>query len=1188
MWSNLKKTKNYINDISRNHRPPYNVLPKEFLAEVINFIRLDFDPQINEYKNFIENDMFEFCQNLINVHRDYDKYNIAIIVSNVRVSPPHGNYEIIKKKYFYDFQNPDGYQQYVVSCDINVKVTKSGSLLFIEPIGTVGFGIPKMYSANEDTGLSAKEELMLGLTGETTNYFTKFGYKHKINYKETMPTNSMNCTHPAPNLFTADIISSKHGTNVSSHIDITYDTIDKHTTMSLFLARIDQDLNMSIRTIFMILGVFTFESALSYVVQPNDPNFHTIADLFYTMYAEPQSREVEPTRLAETVEDLYAVIKKHQIKVENTEKFNNINMPTFFAIIYSNIMPRIRQDPNDENATVTEMYIGKYINTLINTILGNNEPGNRHTYTDKTVKSPATQVKKAIAITVREHITHPLTNKLESLLGPNLNEDPATNLPLLRKIVVAISASSVNKTTENILARIRNGLLYTEVKGSSYGRSSTHRDINSRMTEPKSQAHIISSDTLMYISGDSNSSSINQHRLKKRSPDRAGELSVNYTYTPDSNDNVGLIRDISISTTVTIARVDIAQLVTYLQSHPLFRPLQYRSDMTNPLYYCIFIDAVVYGYTTEPALMRKQMIKDRHHHKFDDLVSIRLIYDRREINLSTTLGRLRSLLFSINDDGNLNATEQDIQDVIDKKQSIPDLIAAAKLVWLYTHEADNILYTHNINKVKELASYGYYMPKTMNQSVADLLFMPAYQNCNNNRRTMVANQKNPLVGYQLGFFGTTVKNQNQLVCFDEPNFKCTLEPHTTQAVMNLLCAMYSGRGDTEEDSCEISDDIPLSALGTFLRCSIEKHTTELSESYINPNMSKDYDSSLEYSNLNERGWVRVGTLLNPNDVISCMVSSRNNKLTIVRWLKKSVGLVKEVNLFVSLKGKGGAQSRTLTITTVYEITIETGNKYYITNACKTVARVIPACMMPMTEDGRNVSICYSNRSIIKRYNMIPPILILTQAQQRHDPDADIAKPADVGITTDSDILSYFRDLYDKYGVEGAQRYLGYQHLIDKTTGVRTERKLPVFSIGVAVNNHTAKAKEHVRNDDITQSHEDPNTGQPRKGAANNGGLRVGKLSLSCIANHGDMGYLNTVTSINSDGIDYPICITCGSTESTVYTDKVAYCQQCSLAADVRLGRSSYLANKFKRVNLTRGILMEMVHKKPNLASVIEV
>lgn len=191
-----------------------------------------------------------------------------------------------------------------------------------------------------------------------------------------------------------------------------------------------------------------------------------------------------------------------------------------------------------------------------------------------------------------------------------------------------------------------------------------------------------------------------------------------------------------------------------------------------------------------------------------------------------------------------------------------------------------------------------------------------------------------------------------------------MSPSKQPAMINVLCALHMGHGDTNNDSSEMSSEVA-DFCGNISRIFKTSYKATAKQAFINPNLQKSSNWKDKYNKIGLHGFAAAGTIIKPGEVICVLMDSATGKLSYYSYTGDTLGRVKNSN--IEYTGNIGI----VTICIEYTKTFKGGDKIYMPNACKSVIRVVPANLCYRTSNGRVIGICYSSLSVFKRFNFVP-------------------------------------------------------------------------------------------------------------------------------------------------------------------------------------------------------------------------
>ena len=383
---------------------------KPFFIKMFNHCFLHWDSQYSEYMHFI-NTLDEFVKQTITVSRSTQKYKMVMGLRDVTVSDEVGEYQFLGgAKYTLQSQAPTKTLHYNVHCNLYMKIFKQqGSLvdqtqLLDETLAPIAFEVPKLYSSMEDNGFGTHNNTLLGINLDTSNYFPLGGLKYKIGYEENMPKNLFQIREPKEGEFVGDIISGKPRSTMSTYMTILFKVEDYQVEISLNIPKIKQSITISLKSLFMIFGYYTPKSAAKYLVLENDEHmFGPIIDRFAKMWSAPCSTNIEQTRKANNINELYNSIKQQMVGKDKIASYNKLESNTFCQIMLDGILPHVNTG-EFLDSDLKVIYLCRYISSMIRCSFGTCYTTDRYSYKGTVLRSTTAQVKKTLQSAIDEYV----------------------------------------------------------------------------------------------------------------------------------------------------------------------------------------------------------------------------------------------------------------------------------------------------------------------------------------------------------------------------------------------------------------------------------------------------------------------------------------------------------------------------------------------------------------------------------------------------------------------------------------------------------------------------------------------------------------------------------------------------------------------------------------------------------------
>ena len=1139
---------------------------KRFFLELIKHFTLREDSQYNEYTSFIKN-LDKFVPKIITVTKSDQKYELIMGLRDVNVTNEVGEYQFLgNTKYNIQSQAPTKTLHYTVTCNLYMKIYRlQGSFIerkeiLNETMAAIAFDVPKLYSSMEDNGLSEHENTLLGINLDTSNYFPLGGLVYKVGWEENMIRNVFLIREPKKDEFIGDIISERPGFTMSTYLKIIYNINRHQVEITTNIPKIKQSISISLKSLFMIFGYNKPRAVAELLVSTTDHMFFLIIDRFNQMWSSSNDKHfVEQTRKANDITELFNSIRQQIKGKDKIASYNKLESTTFCEIMLDGILPHISAS-EFRDSSMTVVYLCRYISSMIRCSFGNCYTTDRYTYKDKVLRSTVNQVGKATQSAVDEYVRTIIKPIWSADFFSTIIDQNDKIIGERVKFLKTQMSKPIEKPKQSIsnkaILQIRVGIL--DNKQQSKTTSSGNREVNSRIAEFKNPFRNAQSDRFVYIKGDSGNMS--EHDATKRKPHPTSQHVFDLIYVPDAG-RVGMIHELG-GTTIISPNLLEDQLADVRESLNKFdiMPMQYVEDFMDRTVDVVVFNGLIIGYVSDGANLQKKLMQARMNQQISRYLSIKYDPQYSEIQLSTTAGSMMFCAIVLDPDtGNTKFTDFEIDgfDDVSKKSpiNIDRLFGDQKLAYLHACESDSIRITTDPSNTID---FEYLVHPSMRMARSNSQHLRCSTQAEGTRVGMTTNQLRQNMGSLPEYRSWVVnKAQSQLITCESPNTVSDYAPGREEAVMNVLCALHMGGGDTNNDSSEISTEVAN-------QCAISNrifkmtYKTESGQVFANPNMQRQSIWQHKYDKINRQGFVAVGKLIEPDDIICVITEPSSGRIIEKTYTGIEIGRVNDSIL--EYNGNIGI----VTISIEYTKIFTGGDKNYMPNACKSVVRVKNTNECYRTSDGRVVGMYYSSLSILKRFNFIPNICSIYQEQLDEDEDADCSERLDLGSEISTDIIEYVTKLV------GDGIHLGVDYLINPVTGMPTRQKVVIFEYSTYRNIHLASEKQHIKGDQDSERRLDPVSQQSRSGKKLNGGLRAGNLGRFAMTSHGSMPVLTTQFISNSDGRSLPICLTCGTNLGSVYknTDTPSYiCKRCNSAADVAIQDTSFACNKVMTVAL---------------------
>ena len=277
----------------------------------------------------------------------------------------------------------------------------------------------------------------------------------------------------------------------------------------------------------------------------------------------------------------------------------------------------------------------------------------------------------------------------------------------------------------------------------------------------------------------------------------------------------------------------------------------------------------------------------------------------------------------------------------------------------------------------------------------------------------------------------------------------------------------------------------------------------------------DLKPGMDYSQLDERGIVKVGSYVDENTIIvgrtmempGGALSDASESAQV--WTH---GRVESVVVLVNNKGL-----RTVKIRCVEYRVPELGDKFSNRHGQKgTIGMVVRAHDLPRTKDGIVPDMIMNTHAIPSRMT-IGHVIEMVMGKIA----ANVGSIADgTAFTDDGRLTKQMNHALEQLGFEK----FGNEILYDGTSGKQHQTDLfigPIFSMRLK---HMVEDKWNARG----KGRREQRTHQPTGGRGAQGGLRIGEMERDAILGHGISAFVNESYMVRSDGVSFRICKGCGT------------------------------------------------------------
>jgi len=375
---------------------------------------------------------------------------------------------------------------------------------------------------------------------------------------------------------------------------------------------------------------------------------------------------------------------------------------------------------------------------------------------------------------------------------------------------------------------------------------------------------------------------------------------------------------------------------------------------------------------------------------------------------------------------------------------------------------------------------------------------------------------------------------------------------------NLMIAVAMHGGRNQEDS----GDVNRAAIerGIFNGIYLRVENIVLQEgSFFGPleeSKTADIQPKAIYSKLDERGFIRRGSIVEPNTVLAAMharlETPRDNYIyTDKSHIYKGKDIYRVHNIIVDKNIEKNVQFCRILMYTVRHLgkgaktSSRMGNKSIISS-------ITNASDMPYTLDGMQPDLILNPHSFPGRMAIsqcIEGTLGTYAAYFGCIIDATTFKKLDT-----DEVIKRLREV-PGYGPDGLD--MGYHVMYNGKTGEQMQCKI------FMVPNVYQRLGKFVENAQYAA-----NTGprfaatqQPLQGKKHGGGLRIGEMEQATLIAHGTMNLANEKLREDSDGCSMYVCGRCGYRATVNEQNSIYICNECDELAEIKRVDSCFVANQ---------------------------
>lgn len=289
---------------------------------------------------------------------------------------------------------------------------------------------------------------------------------------------------------------------------------------------------------------------------------------------------------------------------------------------------------------------------------------------------------------------------------------------------------------------------------------------------------------------------------------------------------------------------------------------------------------------------------------------------------------------------------------------------------------------------------------------------------------------------------------------------------------------------------------------------------------------------LDYSKLDERGIIRVGSIVNESTVL------------VGAYLQSAGGEMRDASLTAQVWTHGRVEKIAVTTNNVGRALIkvrvtqdripELGDKFSTRHGQKgTIGMLVRAHDMPRTSSGLTPDMIVNPHCMPSRMTMAQ---LLESLLGKGAPGLGAIGNATAFMNDGNPSDQIGRVLQDQLGLNP----LGDDLLYDGTTGVLIPSSIFMGNIYIMRLKHMTEDKWNARG----EGRREQRTHQPTGGRGNQGGLRIGEMERDAIVGHGIMDFVRESYMKRADGYSTYICNSCGTIPIYNESKNMYLCSLC--------------------------------------------
>ena len=420
------------------------------------------------------------------------------------------------------------------------------------------------------------------------------------------------------------------------------------------------------------------------------------------------------------------------------------------------------------------------------------------------------------------------------------------------------------------------------------------------------------------------------------------------------------------------------------------------------------------------------------------------------------------------------------------------------------------------------------------------------------RNQLSCSQSKQGIGVMVTNIGSRYDNSSHQMCYGEAPICRTFMYETIGGGempygFNCIIAATSETGYNQDDGLIINRDSV--ARGMFQSLAFRSYDcpeevdprTKVHSHVANPGSVPAWStmkSGLDYSMLDERGIIRVGSLINDKTVLvgRYMVIPETNEIkdASVKPGLYTQGRVDSVVVLHQGEDVGSGRGQLLVKVRVIEMRVpQLGDKFSSRHGQKgTIGMFVSAADLPRTAEGLVPDVMVNPGGLISRMTVAQLVEMVAGRM-----GAEVA--AKINATTFCNGGEFIKQLGDVLEAAGVHRS-GDNVLYSGVTGQQIQTDIFMCPLYFMRLKHLTDDKVNARGEGKVETR----THQPTGGRGNEGGLRIGEMERDSLCAHGVASFLQESMMKRGDATTFWICNGCGRIPIYNEAESLCVCPTC--------------------------------------------